>query len=155
MSLQTSSITIGPWTITDVTEMTEVYSSSPVTDKGWKVIDAAGHGHFWRDGYPTLTWVEDEPWFCEEHAEMHENGHWECPHCAERITPGRKPPSPLPALVRGPRHVELVYDDGRDRREYDITSHDDVSAIMADPVANIPVVAGRLRPRNEVRTYSR
>lgn len=61
-------------------------------DPDWRRIDGEGHLHAWVDGKtPTLTWVVDRRWYCEDCQEEHEDGHLACAICGEAIEPGRKP----------------------------------------------------------------
>lgn len=74
-------------------EQIEVTSNEPRPDEKWRLTDAAGHEHYWRDGYPTLTVVVDETYWCEDCADDHTDTHLECPLCGETITPGLVGPS--------------------------------------------------------------
>lgn len=69
-------------------EVIEVTSSLPSADEGWRFSDAAGHEHYYRDGYPTLVAVVDDRYWCDDCGDEHIDSHWECPQCGERITPG-------------------------------------------------------------------
>jgi hypothetical protein len=64
----------------------------PAPDPEWFYEDRNGHRHQWsaEDGYPTLRWVDDEPYWCEEHQELHDSGHYECAKCGEEIAPGTR-----------------------------------------------------------------
>jgi hypothetical protein len=63
----------------------------PERDPEWTYVDHQGHTHALVDGeYPTLRWVDDEPYWCEEHQEEHEQGHRECAICGEEIEPGMR-----------------------------------------------------------------
>lgn len=63
----------------------------PERDPEWIYTDHQGHVHALVDGeYPTLRWVDDEPYWCEEHQEEHETGHYECVQCGEQIEPGTR-----------------------------------------------------------------
>jgi hypothetical protein len=136
---------LGPWTVTRETERIPVMSDLPSADKEWRFIDAAGHGHFWRDGYPTLRTVEADC-YCDAVHEDHTISHFECPHCAEVIEPGTIPPSPFPTYINGLTHVTLTYDDGRERREYVLISEADAAALLDDPVSAIPRITAEQGP---------
>jgi hypothetical protein len=87
--------------LTFETERIEVTSNLPRPAKSWRYTDAAGHEHYWQDGYPTLVTVVDsvvEPYWCEDCQEHHDEGdegawHLECPQCHEEIRPGLTGPS--------------------------------------------------------------
>lgn len=58
-------------------------------DPAWRYLDAAGHGHFYEPGYPTLreiTQLVADEWG----EEWQEHVRWECPHCGEHIVPGTR-----------------------------------------------------------------
>ncbi len=71
-----------------VTDQIDVTSALPQPDKAWAYTDRAGHAHRYAGGYPTLTWVVDETYWCEDCSDEHTEGHRECPLCGERIEPG-------------------------------------------------------------------
>ena len=142
-----NTLQLGPWEITRETEQIPVMSNLPTRDEQWRFIDAAGHGHFWQDGYPTLKTVEVEC-YCSAVDEEHTVSHFECPHCGEVIEPGTKPPSPFPTYINGPTRVSLIHDDGRVRSEYLITSQADAEALAADPVSTIARISAEQQPVN-------
>jgi hypothetical protein len=73
----------------------------PERDPEWIYVDHKGHAHSMVEGeYPTLRWVEDEPYWCDQHQEEHEQGHWECATCGEEIQPG--------ARIVGGTHREFI-----------------------------------------------
>jgi DNA-directed RNA polymerase subunit RPC12/RpoP len=73
-------------------ERLDVTSDSPYADESWTFTDQAGHQHRYDHGYPTLSWVVDETWWCEDCGDEHTEGHYECPLCGERIIPGTAGP---------------------------------------------------------------
>jgi hypothetical protein len=102
-------------------EMIDVTSRGPRPDKAWRYTDAAGHQHFWRDGWPTLEWLVTERYWCEDCQDEHAEGEWICPLCEEVITPNMVGPSMfkerIPGLtsyylndepISGQRYRELV-----------------------------------------------
>jgi hypothetical protein len=61
----------------------------PQPDPRWRHTDAAGHEHTTVDGrWPTLDWVVDEVYWCEECRDNHEDGHYRCARCGEAVDPG-------------------------------------------------------------------
>mgnify|MGYP001558848463 CR=1 FL=1 len=71
----------------------------PAADPKWKFTDAKGHEHraYTETGtptWPTLKWVVDETYWCEDCQDEHHEGHYECAICGETIEPGmiHKPP---------------------------------------------------------------
>ena len=65
----------------------DVTGIGPEPDTSWRFIDAAGHGHHYDKGYPTLKEIT-EP--CEEDGEtLDRHVRWECPHCGEVIEPAK------------------------------------------------------------------
>jgi hypothetical protein len=63
----------------------------PEPDPEWTYTDHKGHAHALVNGeYPSLRWVDDEPYWCEQHQEEHETGHYECARCGEEIEPGAR-----------------------------------------------------------------
>jgi hypothetical protein len=135
MTANVNTLTVGPWTIEVCREMHEVYSNSPTPAKDWRFIDAAGHGHFWQDGYPTLRWAS-VPCTMGHGDDCDAEGWWECRLCAEHISPGMKPPSMFPKMIAGLTTASLFYDDGERRDEYAIT----------DPTTHEPSWPTRCRP---------
>lgn len=87
------------------TEQIDVTSALPYPDKRWTYTDQQGHDHYWREGYPTLTWIVDssETYWCEDCGEEHERteGHYECPLCGETIAPGLCPPDTFRRFAPG------------------------------------------------------
>lgn len=82
----------------------DVTTNMPERDPNWRETDSNGHEHRYEDGdYPTLRWAEDEPYWCEQHQEEHEQGHWECRVCGEEVSPGMRMPSPVPKKIPGMR----------------------------------------------------
>jgi DNA-directed RNA polymerase subunit RPC12/RpoP len=73
-------------------EMIDVTSASPYADEDWTYTDQQGHPHRYDHGYPTLTWIIDRTYWCEDCGDEHTEGHYECPLCGERIEPGLKGP---------------------------------------------------------------
>lgn len=124
---------LGPWAVTVTREQIPIYSNSPQPDKNWRHVDQQEHEHVYGLNYPTLVYVEDEPWWCEEHSEFHEAGHYECPLCGEHIEPGLTGSSPFPTYINGPKDVRLTYDDGRERREYAILTAEAAEALIVNP----------------------
>jgi len=61
-----------------------------VPDEAWRFTDAAGHGHYYRGGYPTLKEVWYLGW-CGRCRDTHDEGeildHYECAECGEDISP--------------------------------------------------------------------
>ena len=87
-------------------ELIDVSSALPYPDEAWTYTDQHDHKHrYKRTGpgtyYPTLTWVVDETYWCEECGDEHAEGHWECPLCGEHITPGLKGPDRFPRKIPG------------------------------------------------------
>jgi hypothetical protein len=82
-------------------DMIEVTSNLPRTDKGWRYTDRQGHEHYWQDGYPTLRTVLDEPYWCDDCHDEHQDSHLECPLCSEVIQPGMLSPPPFREFVPG------------------------------------------------------
>ena len=75
-------------------EVVEIrFATTPMeVDPDWRYVDEAGHLHAYVDGKtPTLEWVVDRTWWCEDCGENHEDGHLACKVCREEIEPGRKP----------------------------------------------------------------
>lgn len=70
------------------TEPIEITSLGSQPDKNWRYTDKAGHRHHWEDGYPTLTTVVEPPYWCEDCHDEHQDSHFECSLCGERIAPG-------------------------------------------------------------------
>lgn len=88
-------------------ELIEVSSSLPQPDEDWTYTDRAGHEHRYADGYPTLTWIIDESYWCEDCGDEHTEGHYECPLCGEHITPGLRGPDLLSKYQPGRRSYYL------------------------------------------------
>jgi hypothetical protein len=62
----------------------------PERDPQWRHVDAAGHGHFYDDGYPTLHEVTETMGDPDDGDEWQAHVRWECPHCGEHIEPGTR-----------------------------------------------------------------
>lgn len=133
---------LGPWTITFEQE-TVPSENGPEPDRSWRFIDRAGHGHFWKDGYPTLKPVIEEC-YCSVVDEPHSVEHWECPHCGETITP-RITPS-RPTTVLGRLRVTLEYASHNERRTYDGFTEQEAQAIRKDPIEAIPRLTANRQP---------
>jgi hypothetical protein len=87
-------------------ELIDVTSALPYPDERWRFTDAAGHEHRYRrqgagDYYPTLVWVVDERWWCDDCGDEHTEGHYECRACGERIVPGLAGPDYFPRRIPG------------------------------------------------------
>ena len=65
----------------------DVSSWGPERDPNWRHIDAAGHGHFYDNGYPTLHEVTETATDPDDGDEYQVHIRWECPHCGEHIVP--------------------------------------------------------------------
>ena len=79
----------------------------PMADESWRFADSHGHEHHYSDErgdhYPTLRRVFQEPWYCHDCAEVHEDmlDHYECLLCGEVIQPGsREPQNPERLMLR-------------------------------------------------------
>jgi hypothetical protein len=73
-------------------EHIDVTGFGPKLNPYWKMVDAAGHGHFYDhpgEQYPTLREITEPAW--DEDGEYEAHVRWECPHCGEHIEPGTKP----------------------------------------------------------------
>lgn len=70
------------------TEQIDVTSNLPRPDKNWRHTDAAGHEHYWDNGYPTLVEVVDDTYWCDDCSDEHTESHLECPTCHQSIEPG-------------------------------------------------------------------
>lgn len=135
----------GPWTVTAEQEYIDVLDDSPKPDKVWRFIDAAGHGHFWKDGYPTLE-LTMVPCYCGDDDDEHTVDEYVCPHCREVIRPGLI--HPLRGAMRpmkGRLNVTLTFEDDRSKREY-LLSEEDGRAVLNDPVEAIPRVTADATP---------
>lgn len=101
------------WTIDVEQEPVEVTSGLPHRDDTWRYTDRAGHEHTWdENAYPTLTWVVDSTYWCADCSDEHEDGHYECRLCGERITPGTTFDAAR-RFIPGPRSATLTAADGR------------------------------------------
>jgi hypothetical protein len=90
----------------------DVTSRLPYPDERWTYTDRAGHEHRYDkqapgDYYPTLSWVIDETYYCPDCHDEHTEGHWECPQCGERITPGSAGPDRFRRYIPGLTHYYL------------------------------------------------
>jgi hypothetical protein len=79
------------------TEMIDVTSGLPYPNERWTYTDRQGHEHRYSrraagDYYPTLVWVVDETYWCEDCRDEHTDGHYECAICGEHITPRLRGP---------------------------------------------------------------
>ncbi len=73
------------------TDMIDVTSIGPEPDPDWDYTDHHEHRHFHsdtEDPYPTLKWVIDYRYWCEDCHDEHTEGHRACKQCDERISPG-------------------------------------------------------------------
>lgn len=84
-------------------EWVETMTTEP--DPGWRYKDAAGHGHYYDDGFPTLTWVS-EPCTMGHGEDCDSEGHWECPLCREWVNPGTRMSKPV--FISGPTSYVLT-----------------------------------------------
>jgi hypothetical protein len=82
-------------------DMIDVTSGLPRPDEAWRYTDRQGHGHYWRDGYPTLRTVLGGPYWCEDCHDEHQDSHLECPLCSETVQPGMVGPSPFREFIPG------------------------------------------------------
>lgn len=96
----------------------------PAPDPDWSFTDAKGHQHrYVEDEWPTLKWVVDRTYWCEDCRDEHQEGHWECAQCGEHIKPG---------MVKRPPEVKLIplparyFVNGRE------VSEDEARAVAAD-----------------------
>lgn len=87
----------------------EVTSLGGDPDEQWRYTDRHGHGHYYADGYPTLTRVSDGRYWCADCHDEHEDSHWECPLCHEEIRPGVNAADTFRRYTQGP--VEYYLDD--------------------------------------------
>lgn len=79
--------TTSEWTFHTSVKYIDVTTTGPEPVRDWRYVDAAGHGHYYAPGYPTLTHVVDE-WAADDDGEEYPvRTHMECPHCGEHITP--------------------------------------------------------------------
>lgn len=136
----TATTRLGPWTIDAQQEYIEV-EVGPQPDKNWKFIDAAGHGHFWKDGYPTLKVVEFDC-YCTAVEDEHTDTRLECPHCGEVIKPGTTSSFGDRRMERGDLRVTLTHADGREYRLSGRAAKD----VLADPIEAIPRITAALAP---------
>ena len=75
--------------------------SIEVPDPDWKFRDRKGHVHRWTiykrwrraNAVKTITWVEDEEYWCDCCQDYHTEGHWACQRCGEEVEPGYRPGS--------------------------------------------------------------
>ena len=104
-----ASVVRGPWgELSFEVEQIDVTSGLPYPDERWTYTDHHGHEHYRRDGgYPTLTWIVDETYWCGDCDEEHTEGHWECSICGERIEPGISGPDAFRKVIRGRRSYYL------------------------------------------------
>lgn len=73
----------------EVEQITVDTMGGPSPDPDWHYTDHHGHPHLRiGDEWPTLRWVVDRTYFCEDCQDEHEEGHWECVRCHEHIAPG-------------------------------------------------------------------
>lgn len=102
-SMENVSTVTGPFgTLRKETEVIAFTSNAPSRDPDWTYTDKRGHEHHYEGGlYPTLRWVVDETYWCDDCQEDHEDGHYECPECGEHIEPGMRDPSGKRELVSG------------------------------------------------------
>jgi hypothetical protein len=85
------------------TETVDVTTNAPRPDKDWRETDSNGHEHYWQDGWPTLEWIVDGAYWCEQHQEEHEEGHYACKVCGEEVKPGMRGPSGIVETIPGMR----------------------------------------------------
>jgi hypothetical protein len=96
-------------------ELLEFHSDLPEPDPDWASTDHHGHQHHYdkdalaagRHYYPTLEWVIDETFWCDDCGDEHTEGHWQCPLCGEAVTPGLRGPSLFPRYQAGQRSYYL------------------------------------------------
>jgi len=80
----------------------EVTSGMPRPDPSWTHIDQHGHTHTWTDhDLPTLRWIVDERAWCASCNDWHEEGHYECQQCGERVEPVMRGPSSFREFMPG------------------------------------------------------
>lgn len=106
------------------TEEIEVTSNLPRADRNWRFTDAAGHEHYWRDGYPTLVTVTDDSYWCADCRDEHTDQHLECPQCHETVRPRAVGPSGFREFAPGRTTYWLdgvEIDEATARRLYDET----------------------------------
>ncbi len=97
-----------------------IRSDMPVADEGWAYVDKEGHGHFWKNGYPTLKKVYSG---CDMgHGDDCKGAlSYECPTCGERITPDtrieadRWVPGPITYTLSMTGPITKVWRFGEDR----------------------------------------
>lgn len=136
---------LSPWTVIATAERVPVWSNQPTRDDNWRFTDAAGHEHFYVDGYPAYptVWIVDATFWCGDCEEEHEDGHYECSLCGEQVVPGTKPPSPYPTYIAGMTEITVEYDIGSERREYIVTDAAVAESIEANPAAFIATLDAR------------
>lgn len=84
-------------------ESIDVSSWGQERDPNWRYVDAAGHGHFYDKGYPTLSEVTETMVDPDDGDEWQAHVRWECPHCGEVIKPASRPSmgdSTVPGMKR-------------------------------------------------------
>lgn len=56
-------------------------------DPDWKYVDEQGH----ICTQDSVEWFVESTEWCSECGEYHENGHWVCPLCLEKVERGQRP----------------------------------------------------------------
>lgn len=99
------------WTLEQEVEQIEVTSLSAKPNPGWDYTDAAGHRHTHAE--PNLVEIIQEPWYCPDCREVHDNmlDHYECPDCGEHIVPGTLP-GPHREFIPGLVTITAIGPDG-------------------------------------------
>lgn len=136
------SIVVGPWTI-DVEQEIIQRETGERPDERWRYLDRQLHGHYWKDGYPTLERVGFEC-DCSAIEEPHTDWRWECPHCGEVIRPDTLPSRP--EAVAGRLTVRLRFEDRGQTRLYYGFTDEEGRAIINDPIEAIPRLTAHRTP---------
>jgi len=87
--MATSMLRFWPDITLEVIRDHETIDVGRVPDPDWRMVDAAGHGHFYDDGYPTLEW-EGLPCTMGHGDDCDAEGFYRCPMCWEEIQPAWK-----------------------------------------------------------------
>ena len=90
---------VGPWGELRIEQDVIEVSVMVEPDPDWRYTDQQGHKHAYvpgeEDHYPTLVTVLEEPYWCPDCHDEHQDSHHECVICGEEIVPGsRVPPGP-------------------------------------------------------------
>ena len=79
-----------------------------VPDERWRLVDAAGHGHFWQgNDLPTLDWIVTGKGGYPDGTE-YDIGEHRCKLCGQTVEPGMKDEQPKP--VYGPTQITVQVD---------------------------------------------